>query len=223
MATDTERGDASSPNEPSGSSPLAQLLSEWRRGDAGALDRLLAQVHPMIYRWALANAAHVDDADDIAQHALISVYRKLGQFRGDAPFEVWLYRVTIRIASQRHRKRARRAALDIRAHADEKNRVYTTDPGARVDRDRLTAVVRECYKDLPPQQRAAITLVDFEGRTPTEAAALMELGATTLRANLFKARASIRRRVLSLEPELAERFANATIPATHTSAEAQPR
>lgn len=170
-------------------------------------------------RWALANATNVDEADDIAQRALITVYRNLRQFRGDAPLEAWLYRITTGIARQCHRKHSRRAALDIHANADDRDRVYTTDPGGRVDRDRLTAVVRQCYNDLPPQQRAAITLVDFEGRTPAEAAVLMELGAVTLRANLFKARSSIRRRVLLLEPALAERFTHLEIPTTHASAE----
>jgi RNA polymerase sigma-70 factor (ECF subfamily) len=185
------------------------------------MDQLLTAIQPLVHRWALANAANIDEADDIAQHALIMVYRKLRQFRGDAPLEVWVYRITTRIARQRHRKRTRRAALDVHAHADQAGRVYTTDPGARVDRERLTAVVRECYAGLPPQQRAAITLVDFDGRTPAEAAVLMELGASTLRANLFKARASIRRRVLSLEPALAERFANVANAAAPTSKEAQ--
>lgn len=220
MVTDPHSSDAYSPTEASSQSDsVARLLSRYQRGDARAMDQLLAEIHPLIYRWALANATNVDDADDIAQHALITVYRKLRQFRGDAPLEAWLYRITTSIARQRHRKRTRRAALDIRAHADDKGRVYTTDPGARVDRDRLAAVVRECYNDLPPQQRAAITLVDFEGRSPAEAAQLMELGAATLRANLFKARAYIRRRVLSLEPALAERFVDVAVATTYPSAE----
>jgi len=222
MLTDPHPGEGYSPSgAPDQSESTAHLLSRWRRGDSGAMDDILTEIQPRIYRWALANATNVDDADDIAQHALITVYRKLHQFRGDAPFDVWLYRITTHIARQRHRKRARRAVLDTRAHADDSNRVYTTDPGGRVDRDRLTAVVHECYNGLPPQQRAAITLVDFEGRTPAEAARLMELGASTFRANLFKARASIRRRVFSLEPALAERFANIVTPTSYNSAEDQ--
>jgi hypothetical protein len=43
-----------------------RLLGQWRGGDRAALDLLLAQIHPMLYRWALANAADVDDAEDIA-------------------------------------------------------------------------------------------------------------------------------------------------------------
>jgi RNA polymerase sigma-70 factor (ECF subfamily) len=184
-----------------------RLLRRWRAGDRAALDLLLEHIHPMLYRWALANATDLDDADDVAQQALVAVYRKIEHFRGECPLAVWLYRVTMRTAAQRRRTLARRKALDVRAHADGTRRVYETDPGGRVDRDRLTALVRECYDRLPPQQRAALSLVDLEGYTPAEAADLMELAPVTLRANLFKARASIRRQVFTLSPALAERFA----------------
>jgi RNA polymerase sigma-70 factor, ECF subfamily len=192
---------------------LERLLARWRAGDPAALDLLLARIHPMLYRWALANATDVDDADDIAQQALVAVYRKIGQFRSESPLAVWLYRLTTRTAAQRRRTFARRRALDVRAHADVARRVYETDPGGRVDRDRLTTLVRQCYDRLPPQQRAALSLVDLEGYTPAEAAELMELAPVTLRANLFKARASVRRQIFSLSPALAERFARVADPA----------
>jgi len=198
-----------------------RLLGRWRAGDSAALDLLLAQIHPMLYRWALANATDVDDAEDIAQQSLLTVFRKLEQFRGDSPLEVWLYRLTMRTAMQRRRTRARRQALDARANADVARRVYDTDPGGRVDRDRLTALVRECYDHLPPQQREALSLVDLEGYSPAEAAELMELAPATLRANLFKARSSVRRRVLALSPALAERFARVTDPALSAAAAIQ--
>ena len=197
---------------------LERLLARWRAGDPAALDLLLARIHPMLYRWALANATDVDDADDIAQQALVAVYKKIRQFRSESPLAVWLYRLTTRTAAQRRRTFARRRTLDVRAHADVARRVYETDPGGRVDRDRLTALVRQCYDRLPPQQRAALSLVDLEGYTPAEAAELMELAPVTLRANLFKARASVRRQIFSLSPALAERFARVADPAQHVAA-----
>jgi RNA polymerase sigma-70 factor (ECF subfamily) len=195
-----------------------RLLERWRAGDRAALDALLAHIHPMLYRWALANATDVDDAEDIAQQALVAVYRKIGQFRGEAPLAVWLYRLTMRTATQRRRTFARRKTLDVRAHAEVTRRVYETDPGGRVDRERLTTLVRECYDRLPPQQRAALSLVDVEGYTPAEAAELMELAPVTLRANLFKARSSVRRQVFTLSPALAERFARVADPIPNVSA-----
>ena len=109
---------------------LERLLARWRAGDPAALDLLLARIHPMLYRWALANATDVDDADDIAQQALVAVHRKIGQFRSESPLPVWLYRLTTRTAAQRRRTFARRKALNVRAHAEVARRVYETDPAA---------------------------------------------------------------------------------------------
>jgi RNA polymerase sigma-70 factor (ECF subfamily) len=205
------------PRAPAASSPtwgeLERLLARWRAGDPTAIDLLLARIHPMLYRWTLANATDVDDADDIAQQALVAVYGKIGQFRSESPLAVWLYRLTTRTAAQRRRTFARRKALDARVHANVARRAYETDPGGRVDRDRLSALVRQCYDRLPPQQRAALSLVDLEGYTPAEAAELMELAPVTLRANLFRARSSVRRQIFTLSPALAERFARVADPA----------
>jgi len=55
--------------------------------------------------------------------------------------------------------------------------------------------------------------VDLEGYTPAEAAELMELAPVTLRANLFKARSSVRRQIFTLSPALAERFSRVVDPA----------
>ncbi|MGI8510048.1 MAG: RNA polymerase sigma factor [Gemmatimonadaceae bacterium] len=60
-------------------------MPKWQHGDVGALDRLPTQIHPMIYQWAFVSATNIDEADDIAQHVLITAYRNLRQFRGFAP------------------------------------------------------------------------------------------------------------------------------------------
>src|SRR5215213_8921988 len=88
-------------------------MVQWRTGDSGARDTMLTRIHPALYRWALAYVADPDDAEDVAQQALITVNKKIGQFRGDAPFGVWLYRITMRAAGQRRRSHKRRERLGL--------------------------------------------------------------------------------------------------------------
>jgi RNA polymerase sigma-70 factor (ECF subfamily) len=80
--------------------------------------------------------------------------------------------------------------------------VYETDPGARVDRERLGALVREFWEELPERQRAVVDLVDLQGYTPAAAAAILDINPATLRANLFKGRQSLRLRLLACYPSL---------------------
>ena len=153
-------------------------------------------------RWARAIVGDSDEADDVAQEAVIVVYRKIEQFRGDSSFSGWLYRITARLAGQRRRRFARRVALARSASHTDAPTVYTTDPGGRVDASRLALRVEELYDALPAAQRAAMGLVDLDGYTPAQAAEMMAVAPGTLRVNLSKARASVRRRLLAQIPEL---------------------
>jgi RNA polymerase sigma-70 factor (ECF subfamily) len=78
--------------------------------------------------------------------------------------------------------------------------VYNTDPGARVDREKITAYIRHFFRELPPRQREVFDLVDLQGHDPIDVAAMIGIKPGTVRANLFKARASIRASILAQHP-----------------------
>ena len=181
---------------------LDGALALVRRGHRGGFTQLVNILQPRVYRWALGIASDPDEADEISQEAFVMVHRNLHQFKGDAPLEGWVYGIVRRIANQRKRRRGRRARLAESAGwtrtivAD----VYTTDPGARVDRERLAAFVNHYFSGLPPRQREVFDLVDLQGYDPSEAAVLLNIKQGTVRANLFKARAAIRAHILAAHP-----------------------
>lgn len=168
-------------------------------GDATGFSALVADYQQIVYRWALSLATDPDDADDVAQETFVIAYRKLAGFDGSGAFSSWLYAIARRAARQRRRSVSRRRAL-LERSAGWPEAVYLTDPGARVDRASAVALIRGCYGKLPRKQREIFDLVDIQGLTPSEAAALTKTKATTVRANLFKARAAIRAQILSRHP-----------------------
>ncbi len=181
---------------------LDGALALVRRGHAGGFTRLVNILQPRVYRWALGIASDPDEADEISQEAFVMVHRNLHQYRGDAPLEGWVYGVVRRVANQRKRRRGRRARLAGSAGWAQATvtGVYTTDPGARVDRERLAAFVNHYFSGLPPRQREVFDLVDLQGYDPAEAAVLLNIKQGTVRANLFKARAAIRSHILAAHP-----------------------
>lgn len=177
--------------------PLVELASS---GDAGALTALIATVQPRVYRWALGFTADPDDADDVAQEAFVLMYRRLHQYSRQSSFEGWLYQITRRVANQRQRTGRRRARLAALDEARRELHAYLTDPGARIDRERMIAIVMAHLELLPPRQRELFDLVDLQGYTPAEVAELTGANPSTIRANLFKARATIRAALLEPLP-----------------------
>ena len=182
---------------------LRTLVEKARLGDVHAFGEVVGALHPMVYRWALTFARDVDEAEEITQETFVLVYRKLDQFRGDSAVEGWVYLITRRIALQRHRKAKRRRWLSDSGLPGGEN-VYNTDPGARVDRERIAVFIRHFFRELPARQREVFDLVDLQGHDPIEVAEMIGIKPGTVRANLFKARASIRAHILGLHPDWRE-------------------
>jgi RNA polymerase sigma-70 factor (ECF subfamily) len=175
---------------------LDSLVERSLAGETDAFAQLVRAMHPRVYRWALALVADRDEADDVTQEAFVIALRRLGQYRGSRAFPMWLHQITRRTAGHLRRRRTRRMRLASGARALPERTVYETDPGARVDRARVADVVQRYWCELPDRQREILDLVDLQGYGPAEVAELLSLNQATVRANLFKARRSIRGRLL---------------------------
>jgi RNA polymerase sigma-70 factor (ECF subfamily) len=170
-----------------------ELVARSREGDESAFATLVGTYQPFVFRWAIALSGDEDEAEDITQEVFMRVHRKLSSFRGDGPFEGWLYRITRRVTLRTRREISRPVASTTQD-------VYLTDPGARVDRQRAIELIRTIAKTLPLRQREVFMLCDIEGRTPAEAAVMLDMKDVSVRASLFKARLCIRRTILASHP-----------------------
>jgi RNA polymerase sigma-70 factor (ECF subfamily) len=181
-----------------------QMASLAAAGDDSAFTSLVTRYQPAVFRWALMFARDADEAEDITQETFVVMHRRLANYRSDGSLEAWLYRITRRAAAQLRRTRNRRGRLSLTSAARPVRDVYTTDPGARVDRERVAQVIRELFTDLPLRQREIFDLVDLQGLSPEEAAERSGIKGVTARANLFKARRAIRARILATHPGYGE-------------------
>jgi RNA polymerase sigma factor (sigma-70 family) len=172
---------------------LAQLAAT---ADGALFSDFVRAYQPVVYRWALTFARDSDEADDLAQEAFIRVYRKIRHYRGEGSIEGWLYRIVRRVGIEKKRVAVRRKFLGRSPAARPDREVYTTDPGARVDAQRTSALIRRYFEDLPPRQREVFDLVDLQHYTPAEAALMTGLTSGAVRLSLFKARSLIRQRLL---------------------------
>ena len=173
---------------------VSDLVAHLGEGDDRAFSAIVAAYQAQVFRWALALTGDQDEADDVAQEVFVRVFRKRRGYRGDGSFDGWLYRITSRVAGRARTKAMRTTILNTA------NDVYVTDPGARVDRQRAIALIRTIADSLPVRQREVFILCDLEGRTPAQAADMLEMKDVSVRASLFKARAAIRRQILATHP-----------------------
>jgi RNA polymerase sigma-70 factor (ECF subfamily) len=183
------------------------LIRDAQAGDEAAFERLVRRHYEQIYRWALARTGDRDDADDVAQEVLVRLHRHIGGFDGRSQFSTWLYQVTRSAAADLHRKQARRDRLALKAKRESPPASH--DPRGEedtADKERASDLVRAFLGNLSERQREIFDLVDLQGFSTVEVSAMLQMQPVTVRSHLFRARKTIRKRILESCPELVEGY-----------------
>jgi RNA polymerase sigma-70 factor (ECF subfamily) len=139
-----------------------------------------------------------DDLEDIAQETFIKAYRALPQFRGDAAFYTWLYRIAVNTAKNFlvARGKAMRTVSEQAVNDDDEpdDRLVAQDiatPESELLSKQVAIAVNEAVDSLPEELRQAITLREMEGMSYEEIAEYMACPIGTVRSRIFRAREAI--------------------------------
>jgi RNA polymerase sigma-70 factor (ECF subfamily) len=183
----------------------AGLVRRAQAGESAAREELLTRCHGTIRRWARVLTDDQDEADDVAQEVLIRVALRLDRYAGRSRFTTWLYQVTRNTALSLRRRVTRRLRLigEMTAGAERRE---VDDPQAQAEASHLRRVVTELFQELPLRQREVFYLVDIEGHDAVDIAPRLGLRPVTVRAHLFRARRTLRGKILARHPEIAEEF-----------------
>lgn len=162
-----------------------ELVLRSRGGDPEAFGELIRLHQRMIHSLAYRMTGSLADADDLAQETFIQAHQQLEQFRGEASFGSWLYRVAVNRCLNHRQRDARRAQLHERW-------VREQEPAATPDETRARRV-QEALLQLKPKQRAAVVLTVYDGLSHAEAARVLGCSETTVSWRVFTARARLKR------------------------------
>ena len=181
------------------------LVRRAQAGETAAREELLMRCHGTIRRWARVLTDDQDEAEDVAQEVLIRVALRLDRYAGRSRFTTWLYQVTRNTALGLRRRVTRRLRL-IGALTAGAERRETDDPQRQAEASHVRSVVTELFQELPLRQREVFYLVDIEGHDAVEIAPRLGLRPVTVRAHLFRARRTLRGKILARHPEIAEEY-----------------
>ena len=165
----------------------ADLLRAHAAGDASAFEELVRRHQDRLWAVALRTTRDREEAADALQDALISAYKAAGSFRGDSAVTTWLHRIVVNACLDRMRRRQSRTTLQLpedgpHEPADTRDRVAERD---------TRMVVEEALGQLPAEQRAAIVLVDVEGWSVAETAAILGVPEGTVKSRCARGRARL--------------------------------
>jgi RNA polymerase sigma-70 factor (ECF subfamily) len=176
----------------------ADLLGAHVAGDPTAFEELVRRHRDRLWAVALRTTGDPEEAADALQDALISAFRRADQFRGDSAVTTWLHRIVVNASLDRLRRKAVRAAQPLPDDNDALPGAVVADPVDHMDRRAVQLVVTQALAELPEDQRAAVLLVDVEGWSVEEAAAMLDCPAGTVKSRCFRGRAKLAKRLAFL-------------------------
>jgi RNA polymerase sigma-70 factor (ECF subfamily) len=185
-----------------------QLVERTVAGDQRAYELLVIKYQRRIERLIARMVRDTDLVQDIAQETFIRAYRALHQFRGEAQFYTWLYRIAVNTAKKalvdlKRNPVVTESALRGGDDDDETSRLgheLTSDetPETVLAAQEIAAAVNAAMEALPEDLRQAVTLREIEGLSYDEIATAMGCPIGTVRSRIFRAREAISQRVKPL-------------------------
>jgi RNA polymerase sigma-70 factor (ECF subfamily) len=181
------------------------LVERTLAGDQRAFELLVVKYQSRIQRLIGRMVRDVDLVEDIAQETFIRAYRALHQFRGDAQFYTWLYRIAVNTAKKslmelKHAPTVLEGGFPGSDDEDETSQprnepMMDETPESVLAAKEIAGVVNAAMEALPEDLRQAVTLREIEGLTYDEIAVIMNCPIGTVRSRIFRAREAISSRI----------------------------
>lgn len=166
---------------------------------SGELDNAVSRSMPSFRRTAFRYLSNVADAEDAVQDALVSAYKHLDQFRGQAQMSTWLTAIVANCARMQLRKRPRAIHLSIDEPIGDEQEYSLSevladnapDPEDQCRQSELRSRLMHFLEQLSPALRTTYQLRELEGLSTSETAEILGLAEGTIKAQLARARAKL--------------------------------
>jgi len=183
----------------------AELIAAVLQGDPASFEPLVQKYSPRVFATARRYARRESEVEDIAQEVWLKAFEKLNSFRGEAPFEHWLMRLTVRTCYDflRGHQRSRELAFsDLTAPEADWLERFVAQPGTAADTaDAAKLLVGRVLEKLSPSARLVITLLEIEDHPVKEIARLTGWSVPLVKVRAFRARAEMRKILLKMATE----------------------
>jgi RNA polymerase sigma-70 factor, ECF subfamily len=170
----------------------AECVKRVQRGDTESFEILVRRHQKTTFNLIYRFVGDYDEATETAQEVFLSAYKSIQQFRGDASFSTWLYRIAFNHASTRreslHNKLKREVALDDTVILVDGG----ADPAASAERREIQQCVQQALNSLDRDDAQIILLRDLQDVRYEDIAETLDVPVGTVKSRLHRARQALR-------------------------------
>jgi RNA polymerase sigma-70 factor (ECF subfamily) len=179
------------------------LVARLRAGEDAAFEELVRTYTPRLLGLARRIVGNDEDARDVLQDALLSAFRSIDRFQGDARLGTWLHRIVVNTALMRLRRRRRKPEESIEpllpafqsdGHFAERFSAWSETEAAdqALSRRETRQLIRGLIDKLPESFRTVLLLRDIEGLDTEETARVLDTTPNAVKIRLHRARQALR-------------------------------
>lgn len=182
------------------------LMVRFQSDDEEAFKMLFDRYSKRLINFAYRFLFSQEEAEDVAQRVLLTLYQKKSRYDPQRPFRPWLFSIASRLMSNRLRDRKRHPHVSLDYQSDEDSSVglahnipdASSPSSDRVAEKREVArAVQTALAVLPENQHAAVVLSRFEDLSYEEIAQVMDTSISTVKSLLFRARQTLKKELES--------------------------
>ena len=186
-----------------------ELMSRVRDGDLAAFETLVDRHKQPVFRLIVGMLGDSDESEDVAQKVFLQVYKARATYRPvvrhdkPAKFSTWLFTIARNLSLNELRRRKRHPAVSLDEAAGESGDEplewladqTATDPTKALLQSELEEIIGEALRELPINQRTAITLIQEQGHSYLEIAEILGCSISAVKSLIHRGRETIRQRV----------------------------
>jgi len=173
-------------------------MERMARGDEEAARLLVRRWEGSVFAFLHRMLGSVEEAQDLGQETFIRVYREAWRYKAEGRFRSWLFRIAGNLArdSLRRRKIVSWVPFIVGAHDKE---TAGNDPSEGLEREERASKVRSAIAKLPPRQRQAVILRNYQDMSYSEIAETMKVTLPAVESLLQRGMAALRRELVTGE------------------------
>jgi RNA polymerase sigma-70 factor (ECF subfamily) len=173
-----------------------QLIEECRGGNFNNFRKLIELTSPFAYSVAFRILGNEDQAKDVVQETMVTIWQKLKKIKSAEVYKTWIYRIVVNKCYDQIRKRKRNPEFiaDEQTWALISNRI-SVGPSAALENSETSKIIGLLTERLSYKQKTVFVLSDLEGMSNDEISEITGISKSAVKANLYHARKSISEKV----------------------------
>lgn len=172
----------------------ADLVAASRKGDGDAFSELVVRHQDRVYNLVMKFVRNPTLAEDVVQRVFINAYQRVRDFKGDAAFTTWIYRIAFNESVSTMRYEGRRRGPSIYGDGDGLivEPEDTHDPSEGLEREDRRALLMKALSLIAEEDRRLLLLREMEELPYDEIASILDIPVGTVRSRLHRAREALR-------------------------------